>query len=270
MARQKLGQHFLIDNQISKKIVESGLFNGCESVIEVGPGTGALSDHLIQNHNQFGQHSIFLIEYDPNLSKLLSKKFSKQENVKVLNVDARFFDLKFLPRSFLTPYSVIGNLPYYAATPIVRNFLELKKPPAQMVFMVQKEVANEMIAKQGKFSLLSLSVQIYAKAEILFNVDRTSFRPPPKVDSSVIKLIPHIHPDIDIDNIDNFFYLAKAAFKLPRKQLHNSISRALNIPIDEVKHVLYKSDIDHTRRASTLSIKELNNLTYIWSKHFDS
>ena len=75
MARQKLGQHFLIDNQISKKIVESGLFNGCESVIEVGPGTGALSDHLIQNHNQFGQHSIFLIEYDPNLSKLLSKKF---------------------------------------------------------------------------------------------------------------------------------------------------------------------------------------------------
>lgn len=269
MARQKLGQHFLIDNQISKKIVESGLFNGCESVIEIGPGTGALSDHLIQNNNQFGKYSIFLIEYDLYLSELLSKKFRKQENVKVLNIDARFFDLKLLPKSFSTPYSVIGNLPYYAATPIVRNFLEFKKPPAQMVFMLQKEVAHEMIAKQGKYSLLSLSVQVFAKAEILFNVDRTSFNPPPKVDSSIIKLVPEIHPDIDIDSIDNFFYLAKAAFKLPRKQLHNSISRALNIPIDEVKHILYKSDIDHTRRASTLSIKELNNLTYIWSKYFD-
>ena len=78
-----------------------------------------------------------------------------------------------------------------------------------------------------------------------------------------------LHPDIEIDNIDKFFYLAKAAFKLPRKQLHNSISLALNIPINEVKNILYKSDIDSTRRASTLTIKEINNLTYVWSNYFD-
>ena len=97
MARQKLGQHFLEDNQISKKIVESGLFSECESVIEIGPGKGALSDFLVNNNENY---KIFLIEYDNYFSKLLENKFSNENRVDILNIDARTFDLNLLPSSF--------------------------------------------------------------------------------------------------------------------------------------------------------------------------
>ena len=100
MARQKLGQHFLEDNQISKKIVESGLFSECESVIEIGPGKGSLSDFLVNNNDKY---NIYLIEYDSYFSKLLENRFSNENRVEILNIDARTFDLNFLPSSFSTP-----------------------------------------------------------------------------------------------------------------------------------------------------------------------
>ena len=161
-------------------------------------------------------------------------------------------------------YRVVANLPYYAGTPIVRSFLERERRPASMTVMLQREVARDMCAKPGKMSLLSLAVQIYAEPRSLFTVPPSAFRPPPKVHSTVIQLMPFDEPLVSDADVLDLFKLARSAFVGRRKQLHNSLSNGLAMPTDEIKEMTSRAGVDSERRPATLGIDEWLSLLAEW------
>ena len=261
MSPKILGQHFLNDVSVANRIVDSSHFEDCHTIVEIGPGRGALTDLIVKSFS-----NVFLIELDSGLSSYLTVKHGNSPNVSIFNADARNIDIETVLGRNSSEYLLTGNLPYYAAKRIIRNFLEHKCTPKQMVVMIQKEVAEEMAAKSGNQTLLSLSVQVYAEIDILFTVDPSSFLPPPKVYSSVIRLNPRLHTGVKRSALKIFFLTAKAAFYLPRKQLHNSLALGIKIHPSEAKNIISKADIDSSRRPGTLTISEINRLAGVLSK----
>ena len=261
MSPKILGQHFLNDVSVATRIVDSSHFAGCHTIVEIGPGRGALTDLIVKSFS-----NVFLIELDAGLSRYITEKHRNSPNVSIFNADARTIDIETVLGNSSNEYLLTGNLPYYAAKRIIRNFLEHNCAPKQMVVMVQKEVGEEMAAKSGNQTLLSLSVQVYADIDILFTVSPSSFLPPPKVHSSVIRLMPRLHPGVKRNDLKLFFLTAKAVFYLPRKQLHNSLALGIKIHPSEAKILIGKADIDSSRRPGTLTIFEINRLAGILSK----
>ena len=261
MSPKILGQHFLNDVSVATRIVDSSHFGDCQTIVEIGPGRGALTDLIIKSFS-----NVFLIELDSGLSSYLTEKHENTPNVRIFNADARTIDIETVLGNSSSEYLLTGNLPYYAAKRIIRNFLEHNCAPKQMIVMVQKEVGEEMAAKSGNQTLLSLSVQVYADIDILFTVSPSSFLPPPKVHSSVIRLMPRLHPSVKRSDLKLFFLTAKAVFFLPRKQLHNSLALGIKIHPSEAKNLIGKADIDSSRRPGTLTIFEINRLAGILSK----
>ena len=262
MAPKLLGKHFLNDASVATKIVDSSHFADYKTIVEIGPGRGALTDLIVKSFS-----NVFLIELDVELSSYLTERHRNSPNVSVFNADARTIDIETILGSSSREYLLTGNLPYYAAKRIIRNFLEHKCAPKQMEVMVQKEVGEEMAAESGHQTLLSLSVQVYADIDILFTVPPSSFLPPPKVHSSVIRLSPKLHASVKRSDLKTFFLTARAAFYLPRKQLHNSLALGINIHAAEAKNLIGKADIDSSRRPGTLTIAEINRLTGVLSKN---
>jgi 16S rRNA (adenine1518-N6/adenine1519-N6)-dimethyltransferase len=259
MARRRLGQHFLIDQSYVGQIIRAARIGGSSTVVEIGPGRGALTGQLSGSAGR-----LIVIEFDPDLADALREKYADRPHVVVVEADARRVDVSSLPGLESVVYTLVGNLPYYAASPIIRNFLESAHPPESMVVMVQREVANDMVADPGEMSLLSVAVQLYADVEKLFDVPPAAFRPPPKVVSSVVRLVPLARPRVNFDSADDFFRLVKAGFKSPRKQLHNSLSTGLNIPPADGRKLLQVASIESSRRSATLSIAEWDCLYRAW------
>ncbi|MYF79384.1 MAG: ribosomal RNA small subunit methyltransferase A, partial [Chloroflexi bacterium] len=190
MPRRRLGQHFLHDNSVARRIVNAADISVGDVVIEIGPGNGALTHHIVDAAS-FAGSSVVLVEIDPKYAVMMEDKFASNPDVRVVCADARDIDFEDLPElSKGNRYKVVANLPYYAGTPIVRSFLEREHKPESMTVMLQREVARDMCATPGKMSLLSIAVQIYAEPKKLFDVPPAAFRPPPKVHSTVIKLVP--------------------------------------------------------------------------------
>ena len=168
--RKSLGQHFLRDRSIVKRIVGAAqLEGGRDTVIEIGPGRGALTGLLAEAAGR-----LVLVEFDDALAADLSEKFADQPHVSVVTADARTLSRRDVPEMAEGPYKVVGNLPYYAASPIVRNLLENLCPPTEAVVMVQREVAREMTAKPGDMGLLSVATQLYAEARIVCHAPPSS------------------------------------------------------------------------------------------------
>lgn len=270
MARQRLGQHFLRDNSVAKRIVDAANISLGDVVIEIGPGNGALT-HLIVEQARFWGGSVILIELDEKYADEMALRYAGSSDVHVVCADARDVVLEDLPglQSFRR-YRVIANLPYYAGTPIVRSFLENEHQPETITVMLQREVARDMCAKPGKMSLLSLAVQIYAEPKSLFSVPPSSFRPPPKVHSTVIQLTQRIEPLVSPCDVDDLFKLARSAFLGRRKQLHNSLANGLQMTTDEVKQMTSSAGIDSERRPATLAIEEWLSLLAEWRKVRDA
>ena len=261
MSPQRLGQHFLEDRSVIDAIIEAADLNADDTVVEVGPGRGALTDDLVERAGR-----VLLLEFDEDLADRLAFEYESNPNVRVLNVDARDFGSDMDPWLVESDYKVVANLPYYAANPITRNFLESTRKPISMVIMVQREVANDMSAKPGDMSLLSLAVQIYSTAEHVVNAPPECFNPPPKVHSSVIKLIPTENTRITFESPDDFFKLARSGFKSPRKQLHNSLSDGLFIPLEDARSLVEQTGFETSRRPSTLSLDDWQVLYDVWVK----
>ena len=205
------------------------------------------------------------VELDESLSARLSGEFGDDPKVEVVTADARQVDIGSLVEAN-APYKVVANLPYYAASPIVRRFLTAEHKPRLMVVMVQREVARGMTAAPGKMGLLSVAIQVYGLARVVTLVPPRAFRPPPKVTSAVIRVDVYDEPAVAFDSEESFFHLVRAGFSAPRKQIRNNLRHGLKASADSVQTLLSHADIDPTRRAETLSLTEWASLYHAYQE----
>ena len=254
-ARKGLGQHFLVDSKVMEAVVDAAGLTPDDTVIEVGPGLGIMTDELA---NRAGW--VIAIELDNKMAAVLRKTLSC-DNVVIINEDVLGTDPAELlrgqgefPRT-LKPYKVVANLPYYITSPVLRHFLGASVKPEVMVVMVQKEVAEAITAEPGKRSVLSVSVQFYSKPSIVTYVPAESFYPKPDVDSAVVKIDVYPQPPVDVDE-EGFFRMVRAGFTASRKQVVNSLVQGLKLPKAEVLAALKKANIDSQRRAETFTLEE--------------
>lgn len=263
--RKSLGQHFLRDSRIAARIVDAAELTPRDTVVEIGPGRGVLTRRLVR---QAGR--VVAVELDARLCDELPARLDYPDNLQCVLADARETDLPSLTLPPLADgqegYKVIGNLPYYAANPIIRRTLESDPPPALALFMVQKEVADSMTAKPGSMTMLSVATQYYADARLVCSVPPAAFRPPPKVRSAVVRLDVQERPPVDAPGRDLFFDVVRAGFSAPRKQLHNSLGHGLGIEPCASAGVLERAGIDGRRRPATLSLQEWAAVCAAWHK----
>lgn len=258
---KSLGQNFLIDENIIKKILDSAQITKEDIVIEVGPGIGTLTQALATQ-----AHKVVAVEIDKHLLPILQDTLSDFNNVEVIHADILKLDIENLIQEIGNQKSikVIANLPYYVTTPIIMHFLEKRIPIESMVVMVQKEVADRMQSAPGTkdYSTLSVAVQYYCEPQMVTRVSRTVFIPQPNVDSAVIKLVILKEPRIVVKDESLFFRIIKAAFSKRRKTLLNALAGS-NLGIDKeiIKMILERSDIQGERRGETLKIEEFAKLT---------
>lgn len=248
--RKSLGQHFLRDSGVLADIAEAVRVPPGTVLLEIGAGTGQLTAALLDRG-----HDVVALEIEDRMIAHLERRFAGNPRLRVVAGDARTIDLaEVVPPD--RPFTVVGNLPYFAANPIVRRLLERPPKPLEAVVMVQREVGREIVGRPGDSSLLTISVHVYAEAEQLFDVSALAFDPPPAVWSSVVRLTTRPEPLVPADRIDSFFRLVSTTFRNPRKQIHNALARGTWLPPDGAHGALERAGIDPTRRPETLSIPE--------------
>lgn len=262
--KKSLGQNFLTEPNILRKIVETAGIDENTNVIEVGPGIGALTEQLARNAAQ-----VLAFEIDDRLLPVLQDTLAPYPNVTVVHQDVLEADLVKTTGEVFTqdlPLKVVANLPYYITTPIMMHFLESNLPVAEMVVMMQREVADRISAAPGTkaYGSLTIAVQYYMEAKLAFIVPKTVFVPQPNVDSAILKLTRRPTPAVAVTDEQAFFRLTKAAFQLRRKTLWNNLLHAYGKD-DATKAWLTKSleeaDIDPKRRGETLSLAEFAALS---------
>ncbi|HCC59648.1 MAG: hypothetical protein A2402_03145 [Candidatus Staskawiczbacteria bacterium RIFOXYC1_FULL_37_43] len=260
-----LGQNFLIDKNVLKKIIGAADLNKNDVVLEVGPGIGTLTQELAKNAKK-----VIAVEKDKIMIKILGETLKDYKNIEIINGDIlRILNFKFsiLNQNLISQFSnykVVSNIPYYLTSPLIRKFLESDNKPSEIILMVQKEVAQRICSKPPDMSLLAVSVQFYADVKIISYVSKNCFWPSPKVDSAIIKIIPRENKN-KIDPV-LFFKIVKAGFSHPRKQLAGNLSKILKIDKKQVDAILIKNNIDPKQRAETLSIEDWKNLANTPSK----
>lgn len=253
--KKSLGQNFLNSPEIIEKIVEKAKLNNEEIVIEIGAGEGILTEMLVKKAKK-----VIAIELDDRLIPFLQKKFETTKNIEIIHADILKINmLDFLEKYNLNKenFKVVANIPYYITAPIIRLFLELPKQPKEILLMVQKEVAERIIAKPGEMSILAIACQFYADVEYLFSVSKKFFNPVPKVDSAIIKFTIKNQKD---EKDKNFFRLVKIGFSAKRKTLCNNLANGFHKSKDEIGEILNKVDLEKTVRAQELSIEDWKNL----------
>ena len=217
-----------------------------DTVVEVGPGRGILTRELVKLARR-----VVAVEIDEALAAGLASRTGNPPNLEVLTADART-----APLDFASPYKMVANLPFYAANPIVRRFLEADRQPTLMVVMVQKEVAQSMTASLRRMTMLSVAVQFYGSPRMVCSVPPRAFRPPPKVHSAVVSI--DVTPDARkrVDDESRFFQLVRAGFAAPRKQLRNSLAQGLGVSGAAASELLQRAVLDPRRRPGTLTVDE--------------
>lgn len=262
-AKKRLGQHFLINESVVERILSAAELDRADIAVEIGPGMGILTKELARRTAK-----VIAVELDIKLVSVLNKKLASFPNVEIVHADI----LKITPEELLkgkigTPvssgqtYKVVANLPYYITSPILWHFLRAKLKPSLMVIMVQKEVGEAIAAMPGKMTHLSIGVQFYSKPTIITYVLAKDFRPPPKVDSVVLRLDVYSEPPVEVSDVQGFFDMVHCGFSSRRKQLRNSLAHGLAISPDQVCRLLEGIGIDATRRAETLSLEEWRKLS---------
>jgi 16S rRNA (adenine1518-N6/adenine1519-N6)-dimethyltransferase len=244
-AKKHLGQHFLKDQNIALKIVDSLETDGCQSVLEIGPGTGVLTGLLEKKVKD-----LWLIEIDRESSDFLNIKYPELQN-KLITAD--FLKFNF-PDDFPERFCIIGNFPYNISSQIFFRILEHKNRIPQVVCMIQKEVAQRIASIHGNkvYGILSVLLQTFYKIDYLFTVSEQVFDPPPRVKSAVIRLTRNERQTLDCSE-DLFFRLVKTAFNQRRKTLRNSL-KSLQLDLPQDNPVFLK-------RPEQLSVEELIELT---------
>ncbi len=284
---KRLGQNFLIDRKVLYKIIGASDLSENDIVVEVGPGLGILTIELARRVKK-----VVAVEKDKKMIAVLKEilEENKIRNVEIVQGDI----LKLIPNNQtrkqkkypttnsqkldietwdffrnselrIGHYKVIANIPYYLTSPLIRKFLELKNPPQAMTLMIQKEVAQRICACPPRMTLLSVAVQFYAEPKIISYVSKKSFWPQPKVDSAIIKILPHACPQNDkmTKFRDDFFKVVRAGFSHPRKQLANNLSTELKIDRQKIENFLERIQLKPTRRAEELTVDNWRILTVL-------
>ena len=258
--KKSLGQNFLIDETVCPQMAEFACDQNT-GVLEIGPGIGVLTAELSKVAKK-----VVAIELDDRLKTILPKTLANCENVEIIFGDAMKLDLNAIINekfSDCEKVSVCANLPYYITSPIIMMLLESKLPIDNITVMVQKEAAERLCAKVGsrEAGAVTVAVDYYSQAQILFGVDRSSFMPPPNVDSAVIQLKIRKEPPIDIADEKKFFKFVKACFAQRRKTLLNTVSNTLGIDKEILRKALIEEGISETVRSEQLNIQQLANLS---------
>ena len=269
--KKSLGQNFLIDPNILRNIVGHADLTKDSAAIEVGPGIGALTEHLAREAGK-----VVSFEIDQRLLPVLEDTLSPYDNIDIIHSDILKANVKEVIDTNLAGYEdimVVANLPYYVTTPILMKLLMEDLPLRGLVVMMQKEVADRISAKPGTkaYGSLSIAVQYYMSAEIAMIVPKTVFMPQPNVDSAVLRLIRHDEPPVIVEDEDFFFTVTKSAFAQRRKTILNNLQSQLpngKAKKEEILAALDASGIEPNRRGETLSIQEFGKLADCLLPHF--
>lgn len=260
-AKKRFGQHFLSDTNILNRIVDAAEIAPDETVLEVGPGLGALTSVLAER-----ARSVVAVEVDRDLIAGLRSRFASAANVAIVEGDVLALspsELLATETGDLAPYVVVANLPYNIAAPVLRRFLEGDVRPRRLVVMVQLEVAEAIAAKPGRMSLLSVATQVYGDTRLVMKVAPGAFSPPPKVESAVVRIDVAAQPKVDV-SLDVFFRMARAGFGNPRKQLRNSLSFGLHVKQEVIDQLMARAGVDATLRPQVLSLDDWAAIARAW------
>ncbi|HXF50841.1 MAG TPA: 16S rRNA (adenine(1518)-N(6)/adenine(1519)-N(6))-dimethyltransferase RsmA [Dehalococcoidia bacterium] len=260
--RKRLGQHFLTDRNILRRIVDATGIGADSTVLEVGAGRGDLTAELARRAG-----IVVAVELDDALVELLRRRF-EGSNVRVVHADV----LARSPAELLSaggaapPYVVVGNLPFNIASAVIRHFLEGDVRPERLVVTVQREVAENMTAGPGAMTLLSVAVQAYGRPRRLFTIPPGAFHPRPKVYSTVVRIDVDPEPRVGLprDYMTEFFHVARAGFAAPRKRVRNSLALGLGVSPAEAEALLRTAGVDPSRRPGDLALEEWAALTRAW------
>jgi 16S rRNA (adenine1518-N6/adenine1519-N6)-dimethyltransferase len=263
--RKKWGQNFLTDPRILESIVDSGAVTSADTILEIGPGLGHLTRVLARRAGR-----VVAVEVDADLAKKLQSELAELANVDILQGD-------FMSRGAVEwlqatragfdpahPFKLVANIPYYITSAILRQVLEATIKPQVVVVMVQRQVAQRMVAKPPEMSLLAISVQFFSQVRILRTIAAGAFYPRPQVESAVVRLDVYDRPPVEVADPARFFQLVHAGFGERRKQLRNSLARGLGLDSATASILLTRSHIDPTRRAETLKLDEWGALYREW------
>lgn len=256
-AKKKWGQNFLVDSTIRERIVQQANINPETLVIEIGPGQGSITTLMVD-------HVAHLLAYeiDPDLARVLKGQYQSYKKVEIIEGDFLIRDVKQDIKNVKTPYKsikVVANLPYYITTPIITKLMLELDNIDELIIMVQYEVALRLTAsiKDSDYSALSVITQYYSVPEFLFKVPPQAFRPQPKVESAVIKLI-RLNKRLVPSKLETeWLEFIRFAFKQPRKTLVNNLTNAYNLTKDDVGETLVELGLSLTSRADSLRIETL-------------
>jgi len=255
--KKSLGQHFLIDRNILKKVVQTAKINEDDVVLEVGPGLGEMTMELCKKAKK-----VIAIEIDLNLIKILKEKLLKYPNIELIEGNILEIDFLKIYKSEGKPLKVVANLPYNISTPLIFHFIEERKYFSDLTIMVQREVAERIVSPPGSkaYGTLSIFVQLVAIPSIKFFIKRSSFFPPPKVDSALVQIVWRRELWFGKEFEKWFKEVVRGAFNYRRKTLLNALKNSeLPLPTD-LDEKIRRAGLDPKRRPETLSIKEFIRL----------
>lgn len=258
--KKRLGQHFLVDRNLLKRVVRTAQVEKEDVVLEVGPGLGEMTLALASIAKK-----VIAIEIDPRLVEILKEKMAARPNVEVIKKDILKVDFSHYFHDEGQPIKVVANLPYQISTPLLFRFIELRKAISTLTLMLQKEVAERIVAPSGgkEYGPLSIFVQLVSDVSIRFFIKPSAFFPPPKVESAVIHMVWKERPIIEPRDEAWFKKVVKGCFSYRRKTLINALKYSgLSLP-EEAERRMVRIGIDPRRRPETLTIQEFVRLAEI-------
>lgn len=260
--KKNLGQNFLRDENVARKIVEELDISPDETVLEIGPGFGALTQFLVKEAKE-----VIAVEIDPFAIGVLNEVFEEYDNLRIVKNDILKTDLSEILSDSASHgrLKAISNLPYYITSSVILLLLESEYKFEKIIVMVQKEVSERLSAKPGSknYSAFTVLLNYYANARKLFDVSHTNFIPAPKVDSSVVEIIPLKSSPVKVDNEEVFVKTVKAAFSMRRKTLQNCISSYFNISKDEAAKKINEAGFECSIRGEILSLEDFAHLSNV-------
>ncbi len=262
-----LGQNFLVNPSVCPKMAQLSGADDKTGVIEIGPGAGVLTAELAEL-----SYKVVAVELDKRLLPVLDETLADYDNVRVINADAMKLDISALIKNEFADGDVVicANLPYYITSPILMRLLEERLPVKSITVMVQKEAADRICAQPGTRAsgAISAAVHYYCEPEVLFRVSPGSFIPPPKVESSVIRLNILKEPPVKAADEKLFFRVVRASFLQRRKTLTNSLSAGLSLPKQNISDALSQAGIKPNARAEEMTMQQFADISEAVAQFF--